>query len=97
HSARRVGPPVLHLKERGVDVLYKPQPNGVHNTAWWPEVRESFEAFVRNHPRTPIPDKLTWETNGSSFDNRAHWLVIDRLAPVGRKPPELDDVNLLSG
>jgi len=97
YPASQVGPAVLHLKEKGVDVLYKPQPNGVHNTAWWPEVRESFEAFVRNHPRTPIPDKLTWETNGSSVDNRAPWLVIDRLAPVGRNAPELDDVNLLSG
>jgi hypothetical protein len=94
YPASVVGPTVLHLKEKGVDVVYKPQPNGVHNTAWWPEVKDSFEAFVRNHPRNPLPDRLTWETNGSSIDNRAHWLVIDKLAPVPRNAPDLDDVNL---
>jgi len=95
YPASYVGPAVLHLKEKGVEVLYKPQPNGVHNTAWWPEVKDSFETFVRNHPRTPLPDRLTWETNGSPIDNRAHWLVIDKLAPTGRNAPGLDDVNLL--
>src|SRR6185295_17399114 len=81
YPASSVGPVVLHLKAKGVEVVYKPQPNGVHNTAWWPEVKDSFEAFVRSHPRNPLPDRLTWETNGSSIDNRAHWLVIDKLAP----------------
>jgi hypothetical protein len=91
-----VGPSVLHLKEKGVEVVYKPQPNGVHNTAWWPEIKDSFEAFVSSHPRHPLPDKLTWETNGSSIDNRAHWLVIDKLAPAGRNAPPLDDVNAVT-
>ena len=96
YPASAVGPSVLHLKEKGVEVVYKPQPNGVHNTAWWPEVKDSFEAFVRSHPRNPFPDKLTWETDGSSIDNRAHWLVIDKLAPIPRNAPELDDVNLVT-
>jgi hypothetical protein len=96
YPASYVGPVVLHLKEKGVEVLYKPQPNGVHNTAWWPEVKDSFETFVRNHPRAPLPDRLTWETNGSPIDNRAHWLVIDKLAPTGRNTAGLDDVNLLT-
>jgi hypothetical protein len=96
YPASYVGPAVLHLKEKGVEVLYEPQPNGVHNTAWWPDVKDSFETFVRNHPRTPVPNTLTWETNGSPIDNRAHWLVIDKLAPAGRNAPELDDVNLLT-
>lgn len=91
-----VGPYVEHLKDKGVEVVYKPQPSGVHNTAWWPEVKDTFEAFVRNHPRNPLPDTLTWETNGSPIDNRAHWLVIDKLAPVKQSEPGLDDVNLLT-
>jgi hypothetical protein len=94
YPASSVGPTVMHLKEKSVEVVYKPQPNGVHNTAWWPEIKESFETFVKNHPRSPLPDRLTWETNGSSIDNRAHWLVIDKLAPVPRHAPDLDDVNL---
>jgi len=96
YPAAIVGPSVLHLRDKGVEVVYQPQPNAVHNTAWWPEVKDSFEAFVRSHPRTPIPDQLTWETDGSPIDNRAHWLVIDRLAPVPRNPPALDDVNALT-
>jgi hypothetical protein len=96
YPASIVGPAVLHLKDKGVEVVYKPQPNGVHNTAWWPEIKDSFEAFVHSHPRNPLPDRLTWETGGSPIDNRAHWLVIDKLAPVPRNAPELDDVNRLT-
>jgi acetyl esterase/lipase len=91
-----VAPYVEHLKKKGVDVVFKPQPNGVHNTAWWPEVKDSFEAFVRNHPRKPLAETLTWETNGTPIDNRAGWLVIDQLAPKGRNEPDLPDVNLVT-
>jgi hypothetical protein len=96
YPASIVGPTVLHLKDKGVELVYRPQPNGVHNTAWWPDVKDSFEAFVRNHPRSPIPDRLTWESAASSTDNRVHWLVIDKLASAQRSLPKLDDVNLLS-
>jgi acetyl esterase/lipase len=87
---------VSHLKKKGVEFDFEPQPDGVHNTAWWPMVKDSFEAFVRNHPRAPLPDRLTWESSGSAVDNRAHWLVIDKLGPKGRNEPPLDDVNLLT-
>ena len=96
YPASSVGPYLDHLKKKGVDMVYKPQPNGVHNTAWWPEVKDSFEAFVRNHPRTPLAETVTWETNGKPIDNRAGWLVIDKLAPKGRNEPDLPDVNLLT-
>jgi hypothetical protein len=87
---------VEHLKVKGVEIVYKPQPNGVHNTAWWPEVKDAFEAFVRGHSRNPHPETLTWETGGTPSDNRAHWLVIDKLAPKSAKDPELPDLNLLT-
>jgi hypothetical protein len=96
YPASAVGPSVLHLKQKGVEVVYKPQPNGVHNTAWWPEVKDSFETFVSNHPRNPLPERLTWESDGSSTDNRAHWLVIDKVVRADRNGPRLDDVNLLT-
>jgi len=49
-------------------------------------VKETFEAFVRDHPRKPLPDVLTWETSDGAAHNRAHWLVIDRLdAPAGAR------------
>jgi hypothetical protein len=81
YPIRIVEPYVEHLKDSGVSIEYDPQPNGVHNTAWWPEVRVPFEAFVRKHPRQPLPDTLTWESTGDPLDNRADWLVIDKIAP----------------
>jgi acetyl esterase/lipase len=90
YPASYVGPYVEHLKEKGVDVVYQPQPNGVHNTAWWPDVKDTFEAFVREHPRSALPDVLTWETGDTAVHNRAQWLIIDTLGEIaearGRQP-----------
>lgn len=91
-----VGPYVEHLKKHGVSVTYQPQPGAGHNTAWWPDVREPFETFVRDHPRLPYPDRLTWQTERVDAHNRAHWLVIDKLraaSPAERAAAPLDDVN----
>ena len=74
-----VEPYIDHIKKNGVEVLYHPQPNGVHNTSWWPEEKDAFETFVREHPRKPFPDHLTWQTDLKGDTNRAHWLVIDKL------------------
>jgi PDZ domain len=56
-------------------------------------VRDSFEAFVRAHPRQPLPDALTWETSDISKHNRAHWLVIDRIGSVKDEAKSLADLN----
>jgi hypothetical protein len=95
YPARIVGPYVEHLQANGVDLVYRPQPNGAHNTAWWPEVKDSFEAFVRTHPRNPLPDTLSWESSGMPIDSRAGWLVIDRLAPRNATDAPLPDLNRL--
>ena len=87
-----VEPYVLHLKKAGVSVDYHPQPLGEHNTAWWPDVKESFERFAADHPRDPSPARLTWETSNLKH-NRAHWLVIDRLGMQPGDPRNLPDVN----
>lgn len=87
-----VEPYITHFKKSGVEVDFKPQPDGVHNTAWWPQVKDSFEAFVAAHPRDPLPAKLVWETDGNPRSNRASWLVIDRLRPRGPEVP-LTDLN----
>jgi hypothetical protein len=84
---------VEHLKNNGVELEYRPQPSGVHNTAWWPEVKDSFESFVRSHPRKPLPDRLTWESGETSADNRAHWLIIDKPAERNRSDAPLEDLN----
>jgi len=91
YPIRVVEPYVNHLRTHGVEVEYHPQVNGVHNTAWWPDVVNSFEAFVFKHPRNPLPDKLTWQSSATRFDNRADWLIIDKLRSI--KEPALDDLN----
>jgi len=95
YPTRAVEPYVEHLKKSGVDLLYRPQPTGVHNTTWWPDVKDSFEEFVRTHPRNPLPQTLTWESNGQPLDSRADWLVIDKLAPPNDDAEPLADLNTM--
>jgi hypothetical protein len=74
-----VDPYMEHLKRAGVDLLYRPQPNAAHDTSWWPEVKDSFERFVADHPRVPLPDALSWESGPPNIPSRAHWVIIDRI------------------
>ena len=50
-----VEPFIEQMQSGGVRLIYLPQPEAVHNTAWWPEVKDAYEAFVREHPREPHP------------------------------------------
>lgn len=100
YSPDIVEPYIDHLKRGGLEMSYHQQPNGVHNTVWWPEEKDAFEAFVRDHPRRPFQDHLTWETDMTAGTNRAAWLVIDRLAstappsaPVA-DTPAMPDLNI---
>jgi PDZ domain-containing protein len=88
-----VDPVIAHLQKAGVDISYRPQPGAGHDTSWWPEVRDSFERFVADHPRVPLPDVLSWESGPPNLPSRAHWLVIDRLRPARTDEPELPDAN----
>ena len=81
YPIRNTKPYTKHLQQGGVEIAYLPQPEGEHNTRWWPEVKEPFESFVRDHPRNPFPAKITWEADETAVANRAHWLVIDRIVP----------------
>jgi predicted esterase len=93
YPAARVEPFIQQLVRAGVAVDYHPRPDGVHSTAWWPDVKDSFESFVRAHPRNPLPDRLTWETDRGGAGGRAHWLSIDKLAP-GAGDAAMDASNL---
>ena len=97
YPARGVGPYVEHLNRSGVTLEYHPQQDAGHNTAWWPEVRETFERFVREHPRDPLPTRITWEVTDKQLPGRAHWLVIDRVRPSADVPPLEPDLNVFSG
>ncbi|HUK34136.1 MAG TPA: hypothetical protein VLV86_09515, partial [Vicinamibacterales bacterium] len=87
-----VEPYVLHLKKAGVSIDYHPQPLGEHNTAWWPDVKESYERFVTDHPRDPSPARLTWEASDLAHP-RAHWLAITKLGKTSTDVKNLPDAN----
>jgi hypothetical protein len=87
-----VAPIVRYLQNGGVAVDFRPQSKGGHDTAWWSAVRESFERFVRDHPRNPLPDTISWQRGEADPFVRAHWLVVDRLDSA-RQASSLPDVN----
>ena len=95
YPAARVEPFLKQFQAGGLALTYLPQPDAVHNTAWWPEVKDAFETFVRTHPRDPHPALLTWQTDDTATRNRAHWLVIDRLGNPrpGEALPDINDVR----
>lgn len=88
-----VEPYIEQMKSGGVEVDYLPQPEAVHNTAWWPDVKDTYERFVREHPRRALPDALTWESDLRAGTGRAHWVVIDELAPQRKDAADLPDLN----
>jgi poly(3-hydroxybutyrate) depolymerase len=88
-----VEPYINQMQKSGVELTYLPQPDAVHNTAWWPEVKDTYEAFVKAHPRKPYPDTLTWESDLREDTGRAHWLVINALAPTQKEGAPLPDAN----
>ena len=92
YPSQRVEPFTRHLMSRGVEIAYHPQPQGEHNTRWWPDVKNLFEKFVADHPRNPHPNRLTWQAADNSH-NRAHWLIIDELGTVSGEAKDLPDVN----
>jgi len=89
-----VEPYTRHLMSSGVEIEYHPQPEGEHNTKWWPEMKEPFEKFVAAHPRAPHPAKLSWEAADPAH-NRAHWLVIEELGQAAGEAREMADANLM--
>jgi predicted esterase len=93
YPTSEVEPFVRHLMT-GVKIDYYPQPEAGHNTAWWPELKDTFEKFVVDHPRDPHPDKLTWETLNTEH-NRAHWLIIDQLGSQPGDAKQLADLNVM--
>jgi molybdopterin-dependent oxidoreductase alpha subunit len=97
YPIRTVQPYVDHLRDSGVTVEYHPRPEAGHNTAWWPEVKEPFETFVRNHRRDPLPATMTWEAADRDLPSRAHWLVIDRLRSSSSEASLRPDLNEFSG
>jgi acetyl esterase/lipase len=90
-----VEPFTRHLMRNGVAIDYHPQPEGEHNTAWWPQLKDVFEKFVAEHPRDPHPDTLSWTAAVNAGHPRAHWLVIDEWGRRDGEPATLPDPNVV--
>lgn len=88
-----VEPFTRHLMSNGIIIDYHPQPEGEHNTAWWPQVKDVFEKFVAEHPRNPHPETLSWTAAVNAGHNRAHWLVIDEWGKRIGEAVTLPDPN----
>src|SRR4051812_44355082 len=98
YPIRNVQPFVDHLQASGVTFEFHPRPEAGHNTAWWPEMKEPFETFVRSHPRDPLPATLTWEATDRDLPSRAHWLIIDRVRAAAAGDAHMArDLNEFSG
>jgi hypothetical protein len=91
-----VEPFVKYLAANGVETAYYPQPEGEHNTAWWPELRDPFEAFVSASPRDAHPESISWEAT-SNRHNRAHWLIIDDVDSSAGASDSIRDINTVDG
>lgn len=94
YPTRVIDPVVENLRRAGVSIDYRPRPDDEHDVSWWPDVRDDFERFAREHPREPHPARLTWQSGAGDPFNRAHWLVIDEVAPAPEATdPLMPDVN----
>lgn len=97
YPARSVAADIALFREAGVDVTFRPQPESGHDLRWWPAQRPAIDSFIAAHPRDPLPDTVTWETERTDRYNRAYWVVIDTIGPVpGDHPfPPFDTIRPL--
>jgi hypothetical protein len=91
----QIEPHVDLMRRAGVTIVFHPQPLAGHDTSWWPAEQPAFAAFVRDHPRAPYPDRLSWETERVDRANRLDWLTIDTPGVASSATP-LEDVNLFT-
>jgi predicted esterase len=95
YPAAGVVPVVELLRRAGVPLEFHPQADAGHDVSWWPRMREPFAAFVRQHPRVPLPDRIAWETDRPDRFGRAHWLVIEALGAAAGEAA-LDDYDTIA-
>jgi hypothetical protein len=90
-----VEPFTKHLMSSGVDITYDPQPDGEHNTKWWPVVKDPYEKFVTEHPRDPNPAKLSWQAADLTY-NRDHWLILDKFGAAPGEAKSMPDPDVVT-
>lgn len=90
-----VEPFIKLFRAAGCDIVFRPQPNNGHDHFWWPGEGASIERFKQEHPRTPYPERLVWETENPTVSGRIHWITVDKLGSVKGETP-LSDINHLT-
>jgi hypothetical protein len=79
---REVAPYVTLYRQAGVSAQFRPRSTAGHDLRWWPEVAPAVDSFIATHPRSPFPDRISWETDSPDRFPRAYWLRIDSLGSV---------------
>ena len=82
YPSRNVRPFAEFFQSKGVDFELVDREESGHTVAWWPEEAARIDRFLDEHPRQPLPDRLTWEVERTDRDHRLHWLVMDELGEV---------------
>lgn len=90
YPSSRVAPFVDEFRRAGAEVVFRVVPGG-HNTRWWNGEAQALDDFMTSHPRNPLPDEITWETERADRSGRLHWLVIESITAEGggSGPPRL--------
>lgn len=70
---------IEEFKKAGVDLVFTPKPRAGHETSWWQEESENIERFINEHPRDPLPNKISWQTEWVDRSERYHWLQVLEL------------------
>ena len=74
-------PFVERFREAGVEIVFRPQQGG-HDMIWYPDEAENIASFIATHPRDPLPDRISWETERTDRYQRHSWLIITELGTV---------------
>jgi predicted esterase len=92
YPAMLVAPYLDLFLRAGVDALVRLLPDSRHDLGWWASEAEAIDSFIESHPRDPLPDRVTWQTERTDRYNRAHWVVIEKLGAVSGES-EFDELN----
>ncbi|WNJ19403.1 hypothetical protein [Pontibacter sp. G13] len=80
------------LRDARAFIEYRQIQDAGHDLSWYPQMRDTIQAFFRSHPRDPTPDTLFWETEAPEDNGRCFWLEIDRVGKIGGDV-DLPDIN----
>ena len=94
YPASAAYPFMVMLKRAGANLTFRVMPGAGHDTSWFSTEVNPIDAFEEEHPRDPLPDSLSWETERVDRYSRVAWLVVDRLDPA-KNEGEFADNNTL--